>query len=92
MNMRQFYSSRREAWENAIFSHVREDRSLKVLDIGTGPAFFAILSALRGHDVTAVDMNGNMLRQASHNARMAGARYVLNRWDTGFCSQRKVLI
>ena len=74
MNMRQFYSSRREAWENAIFSHVREDRSLKVLDIGTGPGFFAILSALRGHDVTAVDMTGNMLRQASHNARMAGAK------------------
>lgn len=73
MNMRQFYSSRRQAWENAVFSHVREDRRLKVLDIGTGPGFFAILAALRGHDVTAADMNENMLCRAAKNAELAGA-------------------
>lgn len=72
MNMRQFYSSK-DVWENAVFSHVREDRCLKVLDIGTGPGFFAILAALRGHDVTAVDMNENMLRQAGYNAGQVGA-------------------
>ena len=57
MNMRQFYSEQKNTWEWMIFSRVKEDRPLNVLDIGTGPGFFAILAALRGHKVTAVDMN-----------------------------------
>lgn len=74
MNMRQFRSDRKAAWERVIFSHVKEDRPLNVLDIGTGPGFFAILAALRGHKVTAVDMNGKMLANARRNAREAGVQ------------------
>ena len=73
MNRKQLSGDRRDAWEQMIFSHVEEDRSLKVLDIGTGPGFFAILAALRGHQVTAVDMNAEMLEQAQRNAQAAGA-------------------
>lgn len=72
MNREQFHSDRREAWDKAVFSHVREKKSLKVLDIGTGPGFFAILAALRGHDVTAADMNEEMLKKAKMNALDAG--------------------
>ena len=72
LNRGQLYNGQREAWENVIFSHVKEDRKLKVLDIGTGPGFFAILAALRGHEVTAVDMNERMLLKAKENAREAG--------------------
>lgn len=74
MNMRQFYSEQKNTWEWMIFSRVKEDRPLNVLDIGTGPGFFAILAALRGHKVTAVDMNGKMLVNARKNARRAGVQ------------------
>ena len=40
-------------------SHVR-----KVLDVGTGPGFFAVLLARMGYDVTAVDYTPGMLKKA----------------------------
>ena len=45
-----------------------EGKSLKVLDIGTGPGFYAIILASRGYDVTAVDLSEGMLEQAKANA------------------------
>lgn len=45
-----------------------EGRALKVLDIGTGPGFYAIILASRGYDVTAVDLSEGMIEQAKHNA------------------------
>lgn len=45
-----------------------EDRTLRVLDIGTGPGFYAIILAARGYDVTAVDVSDGMLEQARRNA------------------------
>ena len=45
-----------------------EGRTLKVLDIGTGPGFYAIILASRGYDVTAVDLSEGMLEQAKANA------------------------
>ena len=73
MNRSQFRDERRLSWERAIFDGIDESRRLKILDIGTGPGFFAILCALRGHDVTAVDMNADMLDHAQKNAAAAGA-------------------
>ena len=46
-----------------IFSRVKEDRPLNVLDIGTGPGFL-LFGRSRGHKVTAVDINGKMLVNA----------------------------
>ena len=51
-NMAQLFSDKKAAWESLIFGQVTENRRLDILDIGTGPGFFAILSALRGHNVT----------------------------------------
>ena len=45
-----------------------EGRSLKVLDICTGPGFYARILASRGYDVTAVDLSEGMLEQAKANA------------------------
>lgn len=45
-----------------------EGRTLKVLDIGIGPGFYAIILASRGYDVTAVDLSEGMIEQAKHNA------------------------
>ena len=45
-----------------------EGRTLRVLDIGTGPGFYATILAARGYDVTAVDVSDGMLEQARRNA------------------------
>jgi SAM-dependent methyltransferase len=71
-NMAQLGGPKRGLWERALFSDVAEDRPLKVLDIGTGPGFFAILAALRGHEVTAADMSPAMLEKARLNAETCG--------------------
>lgn len=68
----QLESRTREAWEEAIFAGVDESRPLDILDIGTGPGFFAMLAGLRGHRVTAVDMNGEMLQRAKESAGALG--------------------
>lgn len=73
-NMCQFESEKRTAWEELIFYGIDETKPLKVLDIGTGPGFFAILAALRGHEVTAADMNADMLFEAQLNAKKAGCK------------------
>ena len=55
----------------------------RVLDIGTGPGFFAINLALAGHDVTAVDVTEEMLQYAGENAESYGAKvdFVLHRGE-----------
>lgn len=40
----------------------------RVLDIGTGPGFYAMILAARSYRVTAVDFSENMLAEARHNA------------------------
>lgn len=57
-------------WANELISHfpTAEGRALRVLDIGTGPGFYAIILAKRGFEVTAVDYSEGMLREARNNA------------------------
>lgn len=71
-NLGQFFGEKRAAWEEKLFGDWTQGRSLRVLDIGTGPGLFAILAALRGHKVTAVDMSQEMLQKAQANACMTG--------------------
>ncbi len=46
----------------------REPSEIKVLDMGTGPGFFAIILARAGYQVTAVDCTEEMLCKARENA------------------------
>lgn len=71
-NMAQLFSEKRTAWENLIFGHGNEIENMNILDIGTGPGFFAILAAMRGHRVTAADMSPDMLDKARNNAKLTG--------------------
>ena len=71
-NRGQLFGEKKQAWEELIFHQLPQTKPLRVLDIGTGPGFFAILAALRGHQVTAVDLNGEMLKQARENAASCG--------------------
>ncbi len=60
---------RKTGWEN-LREHLPEKKpeDVKILDIGTGPGFFAIILAQAGYQVTAVDYTEEMLREARHNA------------------------
>ena len=46
----------------------RETSEIQILDIGTGPGFFAILLAQEGYQVTAIDCTEEMLAEAQRNA------------------------
>lgn len=45
----------------------------KVLDVGGGPGRYSIYLAQKGHDVTLLDLSGNLVMQAAENAAKAGA-------------------
>ncbi|MDO4522836.1 MAG: class I SAM-dependent methyltransferase [Eubacteriales bacterium] len=73
-NIEEMNSWKLEAWRKKILSAAPDGECLKVLDIGTGPGFFAMNLALAGHDVTAVDLNMAMLQHAKKNAESYGAK------------------
>ena len=82
-NIAEMNDWRRQAWRELILSHGPQKECLRVLDIGTGPGFFAINLALAGHEVTAVDVTGEMLAHAKQNAESYGAKaeFVLHRGE-----------
>ena len=65
-------SFRKEAWKEQICSHFEGAEGLRILDVGTGPGFFACILSEEGHDVTAIDNSDGMLKQAVSNAAMLG--------------------
>lgn len=72
-------------WLSVIESHMPErdtpkDR-IKVLDVGTGPGFFAIILARAGYQVTAVDYTEEMLRKAKQNAGALAGRIQWRQMD-----------
>jgi ubiquinone/menaquinone biosynthesis C-methylase UbiE len=70
VNFEELNSFKRKTWTNLINEYAPkvEERKLKVLDIGTGPGFFAIIMAACGYEVTAVDYTEAMLEKAKNNA------------------------
>ncbi|MDR2406245.1 MAG: methyltransferase domain-containing protein [Deltaproteobacteria bacterium] len=61
-------SFKREAWLKIISENVETLESLKVLDVGTGPGFFAIILSQAGSQVRAVDYTETMVEAARANA------------------------
>lgn len=74
VNKEELSGESRHKWSavlrEAIESHFpnRPAEDISVLDIGTGPGFFAILLAEMGYKVTAVDLSPAMLAEAVNNA------------------------
>ena len=50
----------RDAWKRTILESMSNRNGLKILDVGTGPGFFAMISAELGNEVTAVDLSENI--------------------------------
>ena len=72
---------RREIWRDLILSQAPAGECLRILDVGTGPGFFAVNLSLAGHQVSAVDVTEEMLLQACANARAYGAEVDFRHFD-----------
>lgn len=58
-----------------------EKKSLRILDIGTGPGFFPRILAEAGYHVTAVDYTTEMLEKAKENAEEYADKIVFRQMD-----------
>ena len=74
VNQEELATHRREVWKRTIVEQIesrfpdREPDAINVLEVGTGPGFFAILLAEAGYRVTAIDLTPSMLDEARKNA------------------------
>ena len=75
VNRRELNGARqRRAWQDELCGTLlsrfrgRDPQSVRVLDCGTGPGFFAALLAEAGFRVTAIDLTPAMLDEAKKNA------------------------
>ena len=80
VNQEELATAQRQVWSRTLderiqsrFPH-RSREEIRVLDVGTGPGFFAILLTELGYHVTAVDYTPAMLDEARENAGALGQR------------------
>ena len=74
VNQEELATNQREVWRRTLVERIgahfpgRAPGDIHVLEIGTGPGFFAILLAEAGYRVTAIDLTPSMLAEARRNA------------------------
>lgn len=81
VNRHELATGQDQVWFQEIERHLPKKQDLKILDVGTGPGFFAILLAQEGYDVTAVDYTEAMLEQAKKNAGALAERIRFMKMD-----------
>ncbi len=70
----ELVTAQRHRWSRCLHEEISRrfpdaaPGSLRVLEVGTGPGFFAILLRELGYEVTAIDLTPAMLAQAKRNA------------------------
>lgn len=62
----------KEIWTEAITQLLGTDQKLKILDMGTGTGFLAMLLAEMGYDVTGADWAKNKLEKAKEKVERTG--------------------
>lgn len=73
-NRQELETNQHCVWRNCLAREIkghfpgRAPEEIRVLEVGTGPGFFAILLCELGFDVTAVDLTPAMLEEAKKNA------------------------
>ena len=69
VNQEELATDQKRVWGRTIQERIaarfpgRKPGSIRVLDVGTGPGFFAIILARMGYQVTAVDYTASMLEE-----------------------------
>ena len=85
-NQQEMADARRTMWRDKLLFLLgnqfpeKKPQEIKILDVGTGPGFFAILLAEAGYQVTAIDYTEEMLKEAQSNAGELAKCIV---WKTG---------
>lgn len=82
-NREELAGEKGPAWIQEIQKYLpeKENSEIKILDIGTGPGFFAILLAQEGYQVTAIDCTEEMLQEAQTNAGALASQITWKRMD-----------
>lgn len=74
VNQEELATRQHRVWQQTLSERItahypnKAPSQIRVLDVGTGPGFFAIILAELGYQVTAVDYTASMLEQARGNA------------------------
>ena len=74
-------SFRKNAWKRQLMQHFAPGTCLEILDVGTGPGFFACILSEEGHRVTGIDASDGMLACAEKNAAALGVHPVFLKMD-----------
>ncbi len=80
VNQEELAGDQKTVWRGVISGRIaahlpgKRPEEIRVLDVGTGPGFFAILLAELGYQVTAVDYTASMLDEARRNAGALASR------------------
>ena len=86
-NQQEMADARRTMWRDKLLHLLDQQfpeknrQEIQILDVGTGPGFFAILLTEAGYKVTAVDYTEEMLKEAQQNAGPLAASIVWKRGD-----------
>ena len=80
VNQHELATGQDRVWLGEIRKHLPKGENLKILDVGTGPGFFAILLARAGYDVTAVDYTEAMLAEAKKMQEKWQRRFIFSEW------------
>ena len=59
-------------WLTELKGYLHQEKKLRILDIGTGTGFFALLLAAQGHQVTGIDLTPEMIDEARQTAEKLG--------------------
>ena len=70
----------RDAWKRAFLKFFPE-KSLRILDVGCGTGELSLLFAEMGHEVSGIDISGQMLKIAKAKAEACGADIVFREGD-----------
>ena len=87
VNQEELAGDQKSVWRGVISRKIaahlpgRRPAEIRVLDVGTGPGFFAILLAELGYQVTAVDYTASMLDEARRNAGALASRICFRRMN-----------
>ena len=77
-NQQEMADARQTMWRAKLLDLLgkqfpeREPKEIKILDVGTGPGFFAVLMGRMGWQVTGIDCSEKMVETAARNAGKAG--------------------
>ncbi len=97
VNRQELSTAQRDKWSACLLSEIekhftgKSPDEISILEVGTGPGFFAILLAEAGCTVTAIDLTPAMLAEAKKNAGPLAPRIAfreMNAEDLSFADGR----